>query len=205
MNFMRKVLIYCLILLLILALSPALTIFLNDSNKINTIVTNIYTTEEKADNKADYSEDVINLALNYIDKDFCDQGIMAALAIAENNFYYNKENSIKTDENSKKQEQNTELKNKADKLYKKTDIKLSYKKEKVYIPVATLSSGSTKGHKDYPYIKPVASPWDCMDENFVYNKDYSAGISIKGIDYLCKEGMNFKEALKWYLPDFEIK
>lgn len=202
---MKKVLIYCLLLLLILALFPAFAILITDNNYDKINEENKINTENKADSQSDYSKDIVKLALEFIEEDFCDESIKAILAIAENNFYYNKENNIKTNYSLKQTEQNVDLEKKAEKLYKESDIELSLNKEKVYIPAVNLSSGNTKPHKDYPYIKSVASPWDCISEEFVYGKDYSAGVSLNGIDYLCKNGMSCKEALSWYLPDFDIK
>lgn len=74
--------------------------------------------------------------------------------------------------------------------------------EKLYIPYSKTSNGLTvKG--EYEYLCSVASPWDCFEGNFDENTE-CAGVSLSGIDYLCKNGMNAIQALKWYLPDFEI-
>ncbi len=72
-----------------------------------------------------------------------------------------------------------------------------------YIPFAESSNGVTCKSSDYSYIQAVASPWDCFQKNF----DKSAqcvGVSLSGIDYLCKNGASAEEALLWYLPDFDI-
>lgn len=201
---MRKVLILCLMLFLVLALFPAFAIVATDRSNLfiqPDTEQNIKSTENEKEN---YSEEIIKLALSLIENDFCDEGIMASLAIAENNFYHNKDNDMKNKQPEQASDTDKVLFDKVKKLYKNVHVKIEYKNEKVYIPAVKLSKGYTEADNDYPYIKAVASPWDCFDEDFVYNKNYSVGISMKGIDYLCKEGLNYKEALKWYLPDFEI-
>ncbi len=77
---------------------------------------------------------------------------------------------------------------------------LSKNKEKLYIPYSNTSNGSTAQNK---YLCSVASPWDCFNPDFDENI-ICYGVSLSGIDYLCKNGMNAEEALLWYLPDFEI-
>ena len=196
---MRKTVIYCGIILFILALSPVLAIFFADGNNTDNKVTSLPETEE-----LDSYNQVISITLTMIDEDFCDEGILAALAIADNNVKFLEENKIVPDTFSEKNK-NAKLEQKIKELYKKTDIQISFNNKRVYIPAVKLSKGYTETTEEYSYIRSVASPWDCFDESYVYNKDYPAGVSMKGIDYLCKDGMNFEEALKWYLPDFEIK
>lgn len=77
---------------------------------------------------------------------------------------------------------------------------LSKNGEKLYIPYCVTSNGFTVQDN---YLRPVASPWDCFSNDFDENIVCS-GVSLNGIDYLCKNGMNAEEALLWYLPDFEI-
>ena len=58
-------------------------------------------------------------------------------------------------------------------------------------------------NENYKYIHSVASPWDCYQTDFDANAE-CVGVSLSGIDYLCKNGYSAEEALLWYLPDFEI-
>ncbi len=77
---------------------------------------------------------------------------------------------------------------------------LTKSNEKLYIPYSNSSNGSTIQND---YLCSVASPWDCFNKGF--DKDTACyGVSLSGIDYLCKNGMNAEQALLWYLPDFEI-
>ena len=77
---------------------------------------------------------------------------------------------------------------------------LSKNNEKLYIPYSDSSNGKTVQND---YLSSVASPWDCFNQD--YGKNVACyGVSLSGIDYLCKNGMNAEQALLWYLPDFEI-
>lgn len=80
------------------------------------------------------------------------------------------------------------------------EFHLSKNNKKLYIPYSNISNGSTVQNE---YICSVASPWDCFNSEFDENIT-CYGVSLNGIDYLCKNGMNAEEALLWYLPDFEI-
>ncbi len=191
-------------LFIILSLSPVFAVLITHKSDFNI---NIYNEKPAKDYKLDKknnTEDVINLALSLVEEDFCDEGIKAALAIAENNLKYSNDNSIQLN-NINETEFDEEFCKKVRKLHKKLDADISFDSKNVYIPTASLSKGHTQTNEDYPYIKPVASPWDCENKEFVYGKEYPTGVSMRGIDYLCKDGMSFKEALKWYLPDFEVK
>lgn len=79
-----------------------------------------------------------------------------------------------------------------------------YNDKNVFVPYSETSNGNTVSAENYYYISPVASPWDCFSKNFDKNAE-CVGISIYGIDYLCKNGMSAEEALIWYLPECEIK
>lgn len=212
---MRKVLIFCIILFIILSAAPLLTSYIakadiNTSSSINNVTkenkeintkpsTSVLAeiSTESTENSEE-KEYLLSLAVSLSDESFCDEGLKAALAIAKNNFEYEKDSISIT-------AYSDEIYDKLEKLYDELDVSLLYQGECVYIPTAELTCGSTVTSQDYPYIKAVASPWDCFSEDFIYGKDYSNGISMYGINYLCNEGFSYKEALKWYLPDFDIK
>lgn len=208
---MRKVLIFCIILLLILSAAPFVGVCIaskdisNSLFKRESIPQNTTATEatETEDTSAD-SEYIISSAISLCNENFCDEGIKAALSIAENNCYY-----LETQGNSKNNtatnEYSDEFYERVKNIYKGLDAVLKYKGECVYIPTSSLSDGSTDTDDKYPYMAAVASPWDCLSEEFIYDKEYSCGVSMQGINYLCSEGMSYKEALQWYLPYFDIK
>ncbi|MCQ2514427.1 MAG: hypothetical protein MJ089_04975 [Ruminococcus sp.] len=72
-----------------------------------------------------------------------------------------------------------------------------------YIPYNKCSNGNTYISDKNNNLVLVASPWDYYSKDF--EKDIECiGVSIDGIDYLCKNGYDYKQALKWYLPKYEI-
>lgn len=201
---MRKVLILCIFIFVVLCALPAFTAIVSEESSWNTRETSgKANTNKETDNSLPDSELVISEALRLADDGFCNDGLKAVLAIAENNIKYYSENKLDTD--ITRADKSDRLYIKLEKLYKETDSDISYQKHCVFIPTASLSCGYTKTNENYPYIRPVASPWDCENKSYIYGTEYPVGISIGGIDYLCKEGMSFKEALKWYLPGFDIK
>lgn len=74
----------------------------------------------------------------------------------------------------------------------------------VYVPYSKISNGNTLYDENYSYISPVASPWDCFSKEYDKNSE-CVGVSIEGLDYLCKNGMSAEDALNWYLPNCAIK
>lgn len=84
------------------------------------------------------------------------------------------------------------------------NLLIYYNDKNVFIPYSKISNGNTVSDENYNYISPVASPWDCFSDYLDRNAE-CIGVSIEGIDYLCKNGMSAEEALSWYLPECEIK
>lgn len=85
-----------------------------------------------------------------------------------------------------------------------TDLLIYSNGKNVYVPYSPVSNGNTVSDESCDYIISVASPWDCFSENYDKNAE-CAGVSIEGLDYLCKNGMCAEEALSWYLPKCEIR
>ena len=196
MNNMRKVLIYCIILFLILSVIPLcsmLSFKFSPTQPANTDK-NVTVADKKDIDK------LIKTAAALCDEDFCDEGLKCALVIAKNNM------SISDITSATEQEKFPDgFYERLFELYEETTANLKYKGKAVFIPTASLSIGFTQEHPDYPYMKSVASPWDCTHKDFVYGKEYARGISMAGLNYLCENGMSYTEALKWYLPEFNIK
>lgn len=84
------------------------------------------------------------------------------------------------------------------------ELSIYYNGKNVYVPYSETSNGNTVYNEKYSYISAVASPWDCFSKEFD-KQARCVGVSINGLDYLCKNGMSAKEALSWYLPNCEIK
>lgn len=74
----------------------------------------------------------------------------------------------------------------------------------LFVPFSDSSNGKTYLDSSYSYVSSVASPWDCFEKN-TNAKNKCVGVSINGIDCLCKKDSSCEDALKWYLPNFEIK
>ena len=81
---------------------------------------------------------------------------------------------------------------------------LTVHNEKFFIPYSQSSCGYTLDSTDCEYITSVASPWDSFSKSYDESSE-CIGVSIDGINYLCKNGANAEQALKWYLPEFQIK
>ncbi len=193
---MRKVLIYCVIVFLVLSIIPLCSLLYSQPRSPVSANTNKNTkvTDEKD------KDIIIKTAAILCNENFCDEGLKCALVIAKNNM------SISDTTPATEQEKLPDgFYERLLKLYEETTATLEYKGKAVFIPTASLSIGFTQEHPDYPYIKSVASPWDCTHKDFVYGKEYARGISMAGINYLCENGMSYTEALKWYLPEFTIK
>jgi len=190
---MRKVKIFLIFIFTLILLSPVLISVFFQKSTDNTLT---ISTVVQSDN---IKETVISEAMRLGDEDFCDEGLKAIIAIAKNNVSIGNYSNICTED------KDNDFYNRLEKLCEDADIDLSHKNERVYVPTSSLSSGFTKVSEEYPYITSVASPWDCGAEDFVYQKDYPAGVSIYGLNYLCLEGYSAEEALRWYLPYFQIK
>lgn len=73
----------------------------------------------------------------------------------------------------------------------------------VFVPYSECSSGVTYTDEKYENLISVASPWDKISEKF--NKDIKCvGVSLEGIKFLSNY-YDYKTALLWYLPKYEIK
>ena len=191
---MRKVLIYSIIVFLVLSVIPLFALQSPQNHSPDP--------KESKDNRIDdtLNENIIKSAAGLCQEDFCDEGLKCALAIAANNAGLSDK-----DYTEKYVEISDELSERLEKAYEASTATIDYEGKKVFIPTSSMSCGFTKKSNEYPYVKSVASPWDCFHEDFVYEKEYAEGVSMAGLNYLCENGMSFKEALKWYLPDFNIK
>lgn len=90
------------------------------------------------------------------------------------------------------------IKKAVDEVYEKC---ITYKGKVAYIPCFHCGVGYTKSSKKYPYINNAASPWDLLEKNRTNKK---VGISLNGINNLCKNGNSYKQALSRYLNNVKI-
>lgn len=199
---MKKFLLLGIILLMIAIITP----IASSVEKTKTLEATTPSSEQATTASAESEEDIekiVSMTLEFIDEDTTKETKKALIALCRNNYSYNKLHNKDTE--------TSEITNFSDELYeemcylfKEINTELRYKGEPVYIPLLHLSSSATATSDEYPYMLSVASPWDTFDESFNSKSEYPCGVSIKGIDYLCGNGMNYTEALQWYLPEFEI-
>lgn len=84
---------------------------------------------------------------------------------------------------------------------------VQYQNETIKVPYFNQSAGFTKSAKDVwgwnstPYLNGVADPY-CLATSFL---GHGVGISGCGATQMAKEGFDFDEIIKYYLPGVEIK
>ena len=128
----------------------------------------------------------------------------AMIAICKNNYLYMKdkgETNFDTDISKYSDNFLNELIN----LYEENEYTITYNKNRVPIPMVPQNGGFTSTSDEYPYIQSVASPWDTFSATYIRGAEYPCGVSIYGLEYLCENGMTYKDTLLWYLPGFDIK
>ncbi len=130
---------------------------------------------------------------------FCDEALKAAAIIARTNSAAGRSTAESADNISDK-----ELYDRVRSIYYSDKEILSYSGKPVFIPASMSSNGSTENSSSLEYLDEVASPWDAFSEN--YSESLCCeGVSMNGIDYLCRCGMSAEEALLWYLPRLKIE
>lgn len=178
-------------LLVIMAMLPAAVV--NISGK-NSDIQASTPDSAIADDKKEST--VCTNAAGMCEDDFCDEAVKAALIIANTNY-------MSGDESKAEYNSNTELLNKIKSVYNSnSELYLTYNDKPVYIPHSSCSNGETVKSGKYEYLCPVASPWDVDCPG--YSKDIKCeGVSMYGVDYLCKNGYSAEESLGYYLPELK--
>lgn len=208
----RKKILACTLLLVLMALLPFTAVKCSTSGSKSESKLTSSTGKTNNDTKASDKSNAILVGLTaaVCNENFCDEAIKA-IAILLNTDYEvnpdkfdldNKEVYCSKDEldNSEK-EYYSKIESIVNFMDKKT---LSVKEEKVFIPYSQISCGYTLDSEYCMYIMSVASPWDCFSQDYD-EKAECIGVSVNGINYLCQNGATAEQALKWYLPHFEIK
>lgn len=170
------------VLLLVMALIPAAVVGLTNSRN-----------DVPAAQPDENTDRGVRFAASLCDDDFCDEAIRAMVILANTDY----QEGIDFDDNSSK-----ELYNRVSDIYHANRTSRIVSEEPV--PYAKISNGKTLGDPQMPQLCPVASPWDCIDAS----ADSSAqcvGISLKGVNYLCRQGYSAEEALLHYLPRYKIE
>ena len=207
-----KKILACTLLLVLMALLPFTAVKCSTSGSKSESKLTSSTSKTNNDTKESdkYNAILVGLTAAVCKENFCDEAIKA-IAILLNTDYEvnpdkfdldNKEVYFSKDEldNSKK-EYYSKIESIVNSMDKKT---LSVKEEKVFIPYSQISCGYTLDSEYCVYIMSVASPWDCFSQ-YYDEKAECIGVSVNGINYLCQNGASAEQALKWYLPHFEIK
>ncbi len=180
-------------LLIMMALIPAAVVGMS-TNKAS--VTS--STSDSAVIGDDKIQKVVKIAEGLSCVDFCDEALKAALIIAESNYLSGNYNENVNNSSNK------ELYSRIESIYNSNnEIYLTYNDKPVYIPCSVCSNGATAENEKYNYLCSVASPWDCDCQSF--NNDIACeGVSMYGVDYLCKKGYSAEETLEYYLPKLKI-
>lgn len=210
LNIGKKILA-CGLLLILMALLPFTAVKCSDGTK-NEIKLTSSTVNSKSDNNnnADTNEKLVGLTAAICNENFSDEAIKAIAILINTDYEVNpdyfdlEDKEIYLSENTLDNSQK-EYYSKVEEIVKSMNKKnLTVKNEKVFIPYSQISCGHTLDSEGYEYITSVASPWDCFSQSYDENTE-CIGVSIIGINYLCQSGASAEKALKWYLPEFEIK
>lgn len=207
-----KKILACTLLLVLMALLPftAVKCSTNSSKNESKLTSSTGKTNNDTKGSDESNEILVGLTAAICNEDFSDEAIKAIAIIINTDYevnpdYFdldNKEFYLTEDglDNSKL-EYYSKIEHILNSMDKKT---LTIRNEKVFIPYSKISCGYTLKSEDCKYITSVASPWDCFLQEYDENAE-CIGVSVNGINYLCKNGANAEQALKWYLPEFEIK
>ena len=206
-----KKILACSLLLVLMALLPFTAVKCSsDTDKSKNRLTSS-TSKTKIDTKnSDNNKILVGLTSALCNENFCDEAIKAIAILINTDYEVNPDYFDLEDKGvySSKDNLDNSLKEYYSKIHrivnsmdKKT---LTVNNEKIFVPYSQSSCGYTLDSTDCEYITSVASPWDCFTESYDENSQ-CIGVSINGINYLCKNGVSAEQALKWYLPEFQIK
>lgn len=180
-------------------------------NKLTSSTSKTKTETKTEDEKTDKNDEIIiGLTAVLCGENFSEEAIKAIAIMVNTDYeinpeyfdlddkeiYLSKEELINSDK-----EYYSKIESIVSSIDKKT---LTVKNEKIFIPYSQTSCGYTLDSEDCEYITSVASPWDCFSQDYDENTE-CIGVSVNGINYLCQNGATAEQALKWYLPEFEIK
>lgn len=211
-----KKILACTLLLVLMALLPFTAVKCSNKgnkheNKLTSSTSKTKTETKTEDEKTDKNDEIIiGLTAVLCGENFSEEAIKAIAIMVNTDYeinpeyfdlddkeiYLSKEELINSDK-----EYYSKIESIVSSIDKKT---LTVKNEKIFIPYSQTSCGYTLDSEDCEYITSVASPWDCFSQDYDENTE-CIGVSVNGINYLCQNGATAEQALKWYLPEFEIK
>lgn len=205
-----KKILACSLLLVLMALLPFTAVMCSsDTDKSKNRLTSSTGKSINDTKSSDNNEILVGLTAALCNENFSDEAIKAIAILLNTDYevnpdYFDLENKdvyLSKDEidNSVK-----EYYSRVESIVKSMGKKsLTTNNEKFFIPYSQSSCGYTLDSKECEYIKSVASPWDCFSKSYDESSQ-CVGVSIDGINYLCKNGASAEQALKWYLPEFQI-
>lgn len=207
---MKKKVIALTIFLLFMAFVPFLAAKCSSANTLKPTIQHSKSTSDTAYNTNLENKILCGLvAANYKDG-FSEETLKAIAIILNTNYKYDKKSFDTTDKSVCIFEKDADSKLKDIYPQIKSAVEsskntiITYNDKPCYIPFSDISNGNTVDSDEYKYITAVASPWDCFANN--YDKNCKCvGISLNGIDYLCKNGDSAEKAIKWYLPKCKIE
>ncbi len=202
---MKKVILWIILLILLIAITPITAGIKQEVLSVNTENTTSPKATEASDIKLneDETKAVISNVMEYITEDYSTECKKAMVALCKNNALVQKSNGLKPRE--------TQVSKFTDSFYEelsellrtdKTKISIDGKRE--YIPIINISPGFIVEDPEYPYISSVACPWDLQSPQYQKRIDYNCGISVNGIESLCTIGLDHIYVLSYFLPMFSI-
>lgn len=207
-----KKILACALLLVLMALLPftAVKCSTSGSKSESELTSNTGKTNNDTNGSNDTNEILVGLTAALCKENLCDEAIKAIAILINTDYevkpeYFDLENKEVYFSKGGLDNSDREYYSKIESIVNSMDKKtLSVKNEKVFIPYSQISCGYTLDSEDCVYIMSVASPWDCFSQGYDENAE-CVGVSVSGINYLCQNGASAEQALKWYLPEFEIK
>ena len=212
MSHIGKKIIAAVILLVLMALLPFAASKCSDTSKRSPIkheaVDDKTDSTSKNTSKSD-NEILCGLTVAACKKDYCDEAVKAIAILLNTDYSVNPDSFDLNNEDVYIEKEG--LDNSGKEFYSRIErivnsnleLYLTVNNKKVYIPYKKSSCGYTLDSKDCEYIISVASPWDCFSSDYSENSE-CVGVSLDGVDYLCKNGASAEGALKWYLNSFEV-
>lgn len=191
--------------LLLLSLMAILPITVSKCT-VKTVSAGKTATSDTVQYSSDNETDLCALTAALYRDSYCSETIKAIAIIMNTDYIANPDNFEKDDFLYKKDATGStvDVYDQIENCVKKVKQTTLRKENKVlFVPYSITSNGSTYSDGAYPYICSVASPWDCWSDSYDNNAQ-CIGVSLSGIDWLCKNGYSAENALKWYLPNFDI-
>lgn len=203
---MKEKIIALILMFILMALLPFAAAKCSDTNASTNTMSTADTPKKPSDTE-NYGKTLCALLAAKYDESYSTE-TLKALAIILNTNYKVNPNSFIDDDFLTQEEASGSMKE----IYPHIKEAADYAKEKTlcinhkafYIPFSSISNGSTAQSNDYTYLQSVASVWDCYSSDFSEDAK-CVGVSINGVNYLCKNGASAENALLWYLPGFEIE